>query len=178
MCPKPVHVKLPRAPHTHVASRHQHWHCKASIVTQTLLPRDDQPTPAVHVKYIYFALSILKFIPFSGFVSCTLVAVCDVLRSRSMAHFVLLRSSSLSRPGVPPPKSCRQNSRMHILLFCYNTGGNQLPHMLPAHQPHHCTQANTASSCTFPPKNHVYWPQKHSWPPEHAQNYSSGVPQI
>ena len=36
-------------PHTHVSSRHQHWHCKASIVTQTLLPRDDQPTPAVQV---------------------------------------------------------------------------------------------------------------------------------
>ena len=36
-------------PHIHVSSRHQHWHCKASIVKQTLLPRDDQPTPAVHL---------------------------------------------------------------------------------------------------------------------------------
>ena len=25
------------------------WHCKASIATQTLLPRDDQPPPAVHL---------------------------------------------------------------------------------------------------------------------------------
>ena len=37
------------AHHTHVSSRHQHCHCKASIVTHTLLPRDDQPTPAVHL---------------------------------------------------------------------------------------------------------------------------------
>ena len=27
-------------PHTHVPSGHQHWHCKASIITQTLLTRD------------------------------------------------------------------------------------------------------------------------------------------
>ena len=26
--------------YTHVTSRHQHWHCNANIVTQTLLPRD------------------------------------------------------------------------------------------------------------------------------------------
>ena len=45
-----THLAYPlRAPHTHVSSRHQHWHCKASIVTQTMLPRDDQPTPAVHL---------------------------------------------------------------------------------------------------------------------------------
>ena len=47
------------APPTNASSRHQHWHrgdrcilqsdCKASIVTQILLPRDDQPSPAVHL---------------------------------------------------------------------------------------------------------------------------------
>ena len=30
-------------------SRHHHWHCTASIVRQTLLPRDDQPTAALHL---------------------------------------------------------------------------------------------------------------------------------
>ena len=36
--------------HTHVPSWHRHWHRKASIVTQTLLPQDDHPTPAVHLR--------------------------------------------------------------------------------------------------------------------------------
>ena len=36
-------------PHTHIPSQHQHWHCKASIATQTLLTLDDQPTPVVHL---------------------------------------------------------------------------------------------------------------------------------
>ena len=35
-------------PHTQVPTRHQHWHRKASIVTQSRLTRDNQPTPAVH----------------------------------------------------------------------------------------------------------------------------------
>ena len=35
-------------PHTHIPSRHMHWHCQSSTVTQTctLLPRDVQPSPA------------------------------------------------------------------------------------------------------------------------------------
>ena len=36
-------------PHIHVPSWHQHWHCKTSVITQTLITRDDQPTPAVHL---------------------------------------------------------------------------------------------------------------------------------
>ena len=36
-------------PHMHVPSTHQHWHCKISIITQTLPERADQPSPGVHL---------------------------------------------------------------------------------------------------------------------------------
>ena len=35
-------------PHAHATSWHQHWRCKACIIPQTLLPRDDQPASAVY----------------------------------------------------------------------------------------------------------------------------------
>ena len=59
---------------------------------------------------------------------------------------------------ISVPLSLLDISHMHSVLFCYNAGVNQQPHMLPAHQPNYCTPPSTASSCILPSKNNVHWP--------------------